>query len=484
MSDNISIFEKIKNKNNLNQSINILKNIKNRKRTIKKMFKNSNSFNENPNYRSRNSRKPSILLEFEKGLEKTFFSLNGIISQQLPFFKKCLLTKQMKKNLKLKEKINAGKLTYYFLKENEEQLQSDKRRNNLRRKLIADSNNYTIGIDKDYDIKTKKYKKIDKNKLYENLFLNPVKKYKESLLKNNNYNTFDSNQSNNNNIPENNEENLFNKTYYKSIIRKKILVPKINLFHLNNNNNSNNNNDKNDNNKNIINYSQTVNSLENTNNSSYFNNYLILNKSSRNTNRNLTNQTLFKANTERKNNIRLSTHNKAYAFVLKQKINYLNEKQNGIEQKLINIIDNNEFLKPLPVEFKKDVEVISGYKPKNKKSKGTGKDYVSKIKKIEGQKYVNKIKKRNTNLINEIFSKTVSNDNNDLLNRAENIELRNKYLNSIERNMKQEKLNNKKREEKIRLKIKENMNYINKKFYNIKIYKNKIFEEIKKFNKN
>ena len=204
MSNNISIFENIKNKYNLNQSLNILKDIKNKKRTIKKLINNSNVIADN-NYRSRNNRKPSILLEFEKGLEKTFFSINGIISQQLPFFKKCLVKNELKKNLKLKEKINAGKLTYYFIKENEEQLQSDKRTNNLRRKLIAVSNNYTIGIDKDNDLKKKKYKKIDQKKLYDNLFMNSLRKNSDNSKNKIFLNTLDSNQSN---IEENNDENI------------------------------------------------------------------------------------------------------------------------------------------------------------------------------------------------------------------------------------------------------------------------------------
>ena len=486
MSNNISIFENIKNKNNLNRTINILKDIKNKKRTIKKLLvNNSNIIIENKNYRSRNNRKPSILLEFEKGLEKTFFSLNGIISQQLPFFKKCLIQNQMKKNLKLKEKINAGKLTYYFLKENEEQLQSDKRNNNLHRKLIAVSNNYTIAIDKDDDLKKKSHKKIDKKKLYDSLFLNSLRKNKENSKNKNVLNTFDSNQSNNENNLENNEENFYNNTYYKSIIRKKLLIPKIKLYSLNHINKNNTHNSNSNNNNNVINISQTLNSMENTNQSSYFNNYMILNKTSRNRTMNKNNSGIFRAKTERKKTQKLSTHNKAYAFVLQQKLKFLNKKQNDIEQNLINIIDNNEFLKPLPTDFKKDVEVISGVKPKKKRAKGTGKEYVSKIKKIEGEKYKNNNRKRNNLYINEIFSKTTDNeDNNDLLNRAENIELRNKYLNSVEKNKKEEKLKDIMKDKKIRLKIKENMVHIQKKFYNMKIYKNKLYEEIKNYGNN
>ena len=478
MSNNISIFENIKNKYNLNQSLNILKDIKNKKRTIKKLINNPNVIADN-NYRSRNNRKPSILLEFEKGLEKTFFSINGIISQQLPFFKKCLVKNELKKNLKLKEKINAGKLTYYFIKENEEQLQSDKRTNNLRRKLIAVSNNYTIGIDKDNDLKKKKYKKIDQKKLYDNLFMNSLRKNSDNSKNKIFLNTLDSNQSN---IEENNDENEFNNTYYKSIIRKKILIPKINLYSLNNNTN---NTILNSNNNNKINISQTLNSMENTNQSSYFNNNILLNKTSRNRTLNKNNSDFYNAKSERKKSQKITTHNKAYAFVLQQKIKFLNKKQNDIEQNLINIIDNNEFLKPLPVDFKKDVEVISGVKPKKKRAKGTGKEYVSKIKKIEGEKYKNNLRKRNKLFINEIFSKTVENDDNhDLLNRAENIELRNKYVNSVEKIKKEEKMRDKIKNIKIRLRLKENMNFINKKFYNMKIYKKKLFEEIKNFNNN
>ena len=275
---------------------------------------------------------------------------------------------------------------------------------------------------------------------------------------------------------------IYNNTYYKSIIRKKILIPKINLYSLNNNTN---NTILNSNNNNKINISQTLNSMENTNQSSYFNNNILLNKTSRNRTLNKNNSDFYNAKSERKKSQKITTHNKAYAFVLQQKIKFLNKKQNDIEQNLINIIDNNEFLKPLPVDFKKDVEVISGVKPKKKRAKGTGKEYVSKIKKIEGEKYKNNLRKRNKLFINEIFSKTVENDDNhDLLNRAENIELRNKYVNSVEKIKKEEKMRDKMKNIKIRLRLKENMNFINKKFYNMKIYKKKLFEEIKNFNNN
>ena len=376
--ENISLFSELQTKQGfsnyykLNKNLNLLKNIKDKKTKIKKLIRITNEKDKYYNSYNNNNRKPSILLEFENNLKNTLFSKNGIVGEKIPFFKKCLADIELKKNTKLKEKINAGKLTYYFVKENENQLLSDKRKNFLKQRLIAFSNNYNISKDKDINLTLYKQKvklinnKVDLNKIYDDLYNNNKQKTKNKININFMNNTLSLQKFNNIN------ENYMNKSYQKTInIRKKILIPQLNINETNNIYNLRNNKFISNNNTTTDNQNSNENSKEfKSSKFSYFNNTLD----------NTTKYSNSKSFNNKNNNyINHSSNN------LQSKINKIYKKQKNMEKKLIKIIYKNDYLEPLSLGFQRDVEVISDYKiKKRRKQKNKIINFVNNIKKIEG----------------------------------------------------------------------------------------------------
>ena len=454
--ENISLFSELQTKQGfsnyykLNKNLNLLKNIKDKKTKIKKLIRITNEKDKYYNSYNNNNRKPSILLEFENNLKNTLFSKNGIVGEKIPFFKKCLADIELKKNTKLKEKINAGKLTYYFVKENENQLLSDKRKNFLKQRLIAFSNNYNISKDKDINLTLYKQKvklinnKVDLNKIYDDLYNNNKQKTKNKININFMNNTLSLRKFNH--IDENN----VNKSYQKTInIRKKILIPQLNINESNNIYNLRNNKFISNNNTTTDNQNSNENSKEfKSSKFSYFNNTLD----------NTTKYSNSKSfNNKNSNYINHSSNN------LQSKINKIYKKQKNMEKKLIKIIYRNDYLEPLSLGFQRDVEVISDYKiKKRRKQKNKIINFVNNIKKIEGD-YSNLNKKpRELLKISDNISK-IKDEN--FLNIGKNI--KNIYL-----KLSDEKKYMEIKEEQIQKHIKDkmfkNIKFINKKIYNIK----------------
>lgn len=146
------------------QSLNILGKISQKRREIKKMVRTKVG---DMVILRRGGRKPTSLLQLEKGMKTIFFGENGTITSEFPSLKKGIHLDYMRKKIKLNQKIKAGSLTYLFLKGNQTQVEA--RTDLLKRKVLATSSNFQIEDDKDLDIakylrdKTKKEKEIIKN---------------------------------------------------------------------------------------------------------------------------------------------------------------------------------------------------------------------------------------------------------------------------------------------------------------------------------
>ena len=455
--ENISLFSELQNKQGfsnyckLNKNLNILKNIKDKKSKIKKLIRITNEKEKDKyNYIHNIKRKPSVLLEFEKNLKNTFFAKNGLIGEKLPYFNKYLNDMEFKKNTKLKEKINAGKLTYYFIKENENQLLTDKRNNFLKQRLMTFSNNYKISKDKDINLTLYKQKgKLSNNKInLDKIFYDLYNNNNKPKTKNNiNFinNTFSLRKFNNNNI----NENYINKSYQKKLdIRKKILIPNLNFNEINNINNYRNN-------KFIFNNTTTDNSNSNGNSKEF--------KSSKFSNFNNTLDNSVKYSNSKSFNDKNIRYINQSSKNLRNKINNIYKKQKNMEKKLIKIIYKNNYLEPLSIGFQKDVEVISDYKIKKRK-KPINKiiNFVDDIKKIEGD-YSNLNKKpRDLLIISDNISK-IKDEN--FLNIGKNI--KNIYL-KLSDEKKYMELKEIQIQKNIKNKINNNINLINKKIFNIK----------------
>ena len=128
----------IKLKRNLKKYINFTKIIDNKKNEIKSMIKNKLGKTDFLYIR----RKPSPLIKLEKGLKKYLFDLNGDFIKNFPFLRRKLINEKEKKLEQLEQKIDAGTLIYFYLKQND-------RIGDLKKKLLSISNNFKIKKDKD-----------------------------------------------------------------------------------------------------------------------------------------------------------------------------------------------------------------------------------------------------------------------------------------------------------------------------------------------
>ena len=105
----------IKLKRNLKKYINFTKIIDNKKNEIKSMIKNKLGKTDFLYIR----RKPSPLIKLEKGLKKYLFDLNGDFIKNFPFLRRKLINEKEKKLEQLEQKIDAGTLIYFYLKQND-----------------------------------------------------------------------------------------------------------------------------------------------------------------------------------------------------------------------------------------------------------------------------------------------------------------------------------------------------------------------------
>ena len=104
-------------------------------------------------------RKPTPLLRFEEGLRKFYFNYNGPIYDQCELFRKALNYEHHIKKRKLNERIQAGSLTYYFLKSQDEQTKNEKIKTNLKQRILTKSENYNIKLNKELNIDNYKKEK-------------------------------------------------------------------------------------------------------------------------------------------------------------------------------------------------------------------------------------------------------------------------------------------------------------------------------------
>ena len=130
------------------QSLNIISSIATKSCEIKKLIYKKVGDIE---IIRRGERKPTSLVRLEEGMKTFFFGENGHVTSEFPSLKKKIRLDKIRKKLKLNEKIDAGALTYLFLKGNETQI--DLRRDILQRKALTRSTNFDIKLDKDIDLK-------------------------------------------------------------------------------------------------------------------------------------------------------------------------------------------------------------------------------------------------------------------------------------------------------------------------------------------
>lgn len=130
------------------QSLNIISSIATKRCEIKKLIYKKVGDIE---IIRRGERKPTSLVRLEEGMKTFFFGENGHVTSEFPSLKKTIRLDKIRKKLKLNEKIDAGALTYLFLKGNETQI--DLRRDILQRKALTRSTNFDIKLDKDIDLK-------------------------------------------------------------------------------------------------------------------------------------------------------------------------------------------------------------------------------------------------------------------------------------------------------------------------------------------
>ena len=363
-SEFVPLFTEIPTeRKSISKNNNILKKIVSNSRNIKKLLKQTVAGTKL--YRIGN-RKPTPLLNLEKGLKDHYFCLGGSICEECPILKKSILQNNRRKKLKLNEKIDMGKLTFYFLKGENPLNKETKNENIIKTKTFVHSHNYSTNLNnKDINIvefkKLKEMKinhrKIDSEQLFNRLFTQfPKSKPKNLKL------TLSENFNNNlaQNLTENKKKQK--KKSPKTKRRLNVIVPRLQQLE-----------------------DSKIHCETTRENQRLFSSYDFDYSS----NPNIKN---FRNELEKKNYL----HNKATASVISQKINFMGETQDKLERKLFKIIDNSSYLQPLPMEFKKDVEAIMGVKLKNKRKKGQIKKDVNVIR-IEGD--YSSFKKKDRNII-------------------------------------------------------------------------------------
>lgn len=130
------------------RSLDIVHSISSKKRDIKKMFYTKVGNTEIIN---RGDRKPTCLINLEKGLKKRLFGDYGIVTSEFPSLKKRIRLDFLKRTSRLNKKINAGPLTYYFLKANE--TQQEIRTDLVKTSYLRRSSYFSIDEDKDLNIR-------------------------------------------------------------------------------------------------------------------------------------------------------------------------------------------------------------------------------------------------------------------------------------------------------------------------------------------
>ena len=130
------------------RSLDIVHSISCKKRDIKKMFYTKVGNTEIIN---RGDRKPTCLINLEKGLKKRLFGDYGIVTSEFPSLKKRIRLDFLKRTARLNKKINAGPLTYYFLKANE--TQQEIRTDLVKTSYLRRSSYFSIDEDKDLNIR-------------------------------------------------------------------------------------------------------------------------------------------------------------------------------------------------------------------------------------------------------------------------------------------------------------------------------------------
>ena len=190
------------------QSLNIISSIATKRCEIKKLIYKKVGDIE---IVRRGERKPTSLVKLEQGMKTFFFGENGHVTSEFPSLKKKIRLDKIRKKLKLNEKIDAGALTYLFLKGNETQI--DLRRDILQRKALTRSTNFDIKIDKDIDLKQflKEKVKEEKENLKE-INKNPLKQKQNNTISRNMRNNEDSENSI---LPKSNTISI--ETHYKTL---------------------------------------------------------------------------------------------------------------------------------------------------------------------------------------------------------------------------------------------------------------------------
>lgn len=143
-----SIFETVQALSERKQENNkdaIKKAIKEKVMTIKRLYLNNLGI---PKYLM--TEKPLSLKKMEKGLQNYFFGRKGQLTNHFAFIRKEVYADERKKLVNLEKKIDTGPLTYYFLKENEDQY--EKRVNEVKKHKLKISANYIVQDDKDFDL--------------------------------------------------------------------------------------------------------------------------------------------------------------------------------------------------------------------------------------------------------------------------------------------------------------------------------------------
>ena len=130
--------DNVKLKRHLKKSFNFNKIIDNKKNEIKTMVNNKLGKTDFLYVR----RKPSPLFKLQKGLQKYLFDLKGEFIRNFPILRRKLLNEKEKTKELLQEKIDAGTLIYFNLKEND-------RINDLKKNLLKHSKYFKIKTDKD-----------------------------------------------------------------------------------------------------------------------------------------------------------------------------------------------------------------------------------------------------------------------------------------------------------------------------------------------
>lgn len=373
--DNISkdLMSRAITSNGKRRNFDLLRDIQEKRKEIKNLLKLKI---QGEQLLTPSDRIPTPLLKFRNGLKNSFFSFQGIIFNKLSSYRRALLLEYIEKKKKLNKKIDAGALTYFFLKGQEEQTKIEKKRNNLKKRILTHSSNYNIV--KDNDLNVESFKKIQESgevkiddNFFEELFkgnlVKPTKKISNLNLDIDNSN----NLSESNRLNSTSERNNSNrpKSFLENLHKHKLILKRNLKENKSENENSNNQKSK------FL--SLNLQSMENNNSindQEYYQTSTSLHFHPQNINhtdiKSYTERSLtYKESIEKeRENLNFIKKEKKTAKSLQKKIDLVNKKQIKLEKKLFKIIDRSNYIKPLPIDFIRDAEAI-GQKIKKHKSK-------------------------------------------------------------------------------------------------------------------